>query len=419
MIPPQELKNKSFSHAARGYEIAEVDEYIDFVIGKYSEIFAQCAKYDKKLRVVSARIAEIQQEEELIRRLSVSTQKNCDRLTAEAEEEAKNIILKARETAEHILGEARESAQTALALIEQKALMQIESTQKKSDALLSSARTRCAKLLGDFKKEISVQCENIAKVKGISEEFNSKLLAMYKNHLNLLSENTSIPNLELEKFSETGLYESVMREIKNDAVEIAKKNTGVEYDFESELESLRVTKAAISDLEMELELPEKPLRKPKPEEKDEEEEDDEDEEEEEVSDGPDEPEEDDEDGDLKIYDKAAPPKSVYTPPERKFTENPYARTYGDDSGDDEGFEEKPVATYDSDDYVYGGSSGAYESSADLGLEDEAEDEELEPPAKSKGFFGLFKKKPPKGSKKQAVEDDNEDSMDIFEDLDEE
>ena len=399
MIPPQELKNKSFSRTAKGYDIAEVDEYLDFIVEKYSELYAQCAKYDKKLRAVSSRISEIQQEEELMRRLSVSTQKNCDRLTAEAEEEAKNTILKARETAGNILGDAKENAQAALAVIEQKAVMQIESTQKKADALLLSARTRCTKLLGDFKKEIAVQSENIAKIKSVSEEFNSKLLSMYKNHLNLLSENTSIPNVELEKFNESGLFDAVMREIKNDAVEIAQKNTGIEYDFDSELEVLRASKAAVSEAKME-ERPAEPAKTSKPEEPDVYGEFDEDE---------------DEDDDIKIFDKAGAFGSA---------------SPAQDRGPEDGFAEKPLATYDSDDYSYetDDQDDVYETyGANAGNEDrdededdeEEEDDSVEVSAKSKGFFGLFKKKQPTGKKRGNDIDDDEDSIDIFEDLDDE
>ena len=239
MIPPQELRNKTFSRSGKGYDSAEVDEYLDFIIEQYSNIFAQCDKYDKKLRIVSSRINEIQSEEETIRKLAVSTQRNCDRLLSEAEEEAKNTILGAHQEAEGIIANAREKASAALASIERKANMLIDATQEKSDALLLSARTRCTRLLSDFKKEISVQRENILSIKTISEDFNSKLLAMYKNHLNLLNENTFIPAIDLDKLTESKLFDSVMQEIKGDAVEIAKRSQSIEYDFEKELELLR------------------------------------------------------------------------------------------------------------------------------------------------------------------------------------
>ncbi|MCL1858981.1 MAG: DivIVA domain-containing protein [Oscillospiraceae bacterium] len=454
MIPPQELRNKYFTRSGKGYDIAEVDEYLDFIIEKYSEIFAQCDKYDKKLRIVSSRISEIQQEEEVIRRLSISTQKNCDRLAAEAEAEAKNIILKARETAEHILGEAREKAQTALALIEQKATMQIESTQKKSDALLLSARARCTKLLGDFKKEIALQRENILNIKNISEEFNSKLLSMYKNHLNLLSENTYTPNIDLEKFTESKLFDSVMQEIKNDAVEIAKKNTGVEYDFEKELQTLNESKESIYNLKTEFDETEE-------------------------TDGQEESNNnlgnieteseyeetayDNDDEDIRVFSRTGASGSDFNSDSGNQSRDAYSSGNYVENDDTE---EEPLATYDSDDYGYDDedenaddenidennqnySDDNYNNAGPFDESDESDEseepyesddtdeavydgddeyddinEDADDEVQSKGFFGLFnKKKKKKRSARKYDSDDNDDSdddaMDIFEDLDDE
>jgi len=39
MIAPHELKNKTFTRAVRGYQQAEVDEYFDFLIEKYTEAY--------------------------------------------------------------------------------------------------------------------------------------------------------------------------------------------------------------------------------------------------------------------------------------------------------------------------------------------------------------------------------------------
>ena len=456
MIPPQELRNKSFTRSGKGYDTAEVDEYLDFIIEKYSEIFAQCDKYDKKLRIVSSRISEIQQEEEVIRRLSISTQKNCDRLTAEAETEAKNIILKARETAEHILGEAREKAQTALALIEQKAMMQIESTQKKSDALLLSARTRCTKLLGDFKREIVLQRENILNIKSISEEFNSKLLSMYKNHLNLLSENTYTPSIDLEKFTESRLFDSVMQEIKSDAVEIARKNTGAEYDFERELEVLKESKASIYNLKTELDETDETEDAEYTEEDNNFENTD-------IENNGDEYQEnfdDNDDGDIKVFAKTGASEVNTNSSSSSASTSINRDFYGAaNSGEDDEYDEKPLATYDSDDYEYEDdiaededenydSDDNYdENNYDNSDDEPGEAEETDEPDETtydndeyddinenrgnesgtKGFFGLFKNK--KKKKKQSAkrydaddgdnDEDEDDVMDIFEDLDDE
>ena len=419
MIPPQELKNKSFTRTGKGYDIAEVDEYIDFVIEKYSEIFAQCDKYDKKLRIVSSRIGEIQQEENTIHKLVISTQKNCDRMLSEADDEAKAKILRARETAEQILDDAREKAQTALYAIERKAAAQIEATEEKSDALLQSARTRCLKLLSDFKKEIAVQRENILNIQNISEEFNTKLLSMYKNHLNLLSENTTTPIIDLEGLTESKLFDSVMQEIKKDAAEIASKHSD-EYDFDKEMESIKESRKAIDDYEDDVKIKSDGNIYNNGCEDDNEEFEDY---------GEDEYAEDDED--VKVFAKNGTGNNSDEGFDLRFTR--------DESGPDDGMsgDEEPMATYDSDDYEYedenysdtddnGGESYAEEVYGIDGDEEDFDDpyDDIQSDSDSKGFFGLFKSK--KKKKKDYShsqypddgEDDDNDNIDIFEDLDE-
>ena len=477
MIPPQELRNKSFARSSKGYDIDEVNEYVDFIIEQYSRIFAQCDKYDKKLRIVSSRISEIQNEEETIHKLYASAQKNCDRMEAEAEEEAKKTVLRAREEAENIISQAREKAQSALSSIENKASSLIDATQEKSDALLLSARTRCTKLLGDFKKEISAQRENILSITTISEEFNSKLLSMYKNHLNLLNENTYIPVVDLAGLTESKLFESVMLEIKNDAVEIAKKSQGVEYDFEKELEILRSGGDFVYD------VGEKDIRETQDkhdiydryknitntdiysEDDDEYNEDEEDDsdikiagsyERESVTDT----EEDDEDEDIKVF--AGTKSGIYDsgPSDSENSaeyQNSAAYYVNDESEDDDNiYHEEPMATYDSDDYEYSDNSNkSYDSKYDendggesysdevYGIDGdddpeeyydeslsddqdemyEDEEDEEEQNKGSKGFLGFFrgnknKKKTKKGSRRKhdVDEDDEENGLDIFEDM---
>ena len=41
MLPPHELKNKTFGKAMRGYNPVEVDEYIEFLIEKYTELYRE------------------------------------------------------------------------------------------------------------------------------------------------------------------------------------------------------------------------------------------------------------------------------------------------------------------------------------------------------------------------------------------
>ena len=258
MIPPQELKKKDFTKAMRGYEPTEVDEYVDFLIDKYTEVFSQCDEFQSKLRLVASRISEMQSEEEAIRTLSISTQKQCDKMLEEARVEADKIIKEAQDKSQAmieageqkekaIFANARQIAESTLTAISDKAEEQIRNTQEKSDALLLSARTRCAKILNDFKKEISVHRNGLLQLKQVSENYNNILLNMYKDHLNSLVTNMPEINIDLDAISESKLFDEVMQDIKNDAVDIANKTGDIEYDFQEELSILLKEIANLGD----------------------------------------------------------------------------------------------------------------------------------------------------------------------------
>ena len=75
MLAPHELKNKAFSKSLKGYNAAEVDDYIEFLIEKYTEAYRENSELDRKLRVVVNTLDEIKDEEESIRNTLISAQK--------------------------------------------------------------------------------------------------------------------------------------------------------------------------------------------------------------------------------------------------------------------------------------------------------------------------------------------------------
>ena len=247
MIPPQELGKKTFTRAVRGYEPSEVDEYLEFLNEKYSEIYNQCEIYHKKLKIVGQKIEEIQEREEEIQskeetigKAMTSSQKIHDKRIEEAQQRAENIVSQAEETAEKILADARERAQKALAAVDEKTKKQIKSASNKSENLYLAARTRCASLLKDFKREIGNQKERMSELRIAADEFNIELSALYKSQFEAI-QNVAVytPDVDFEKLTETRLFNMIMEEIREDMSEIEAKNDDADYEFKKELAILR------------------------------------------------------------------------------------------------------------------------------------------------------------------------------------
>ncbi|MBE6689032.1 MAG: DivIVA domain-containing protein [Ruminococcaceae bacterium] len=105
MIPPHELKNKQFTQSFRGYNPAEVDSHIDFIIEKYTELYRSNLELDKQLSAANERLEQLSDEEEAIRKTLVKAQKMGETIIKQSQEKADGVILKIRERSEEIISE--------------------------------------------------------------------------------------------------------------------------------------------------------------------------------------------------------------------------------------------------------------------------------------------------------------------------
>lgn len=103
MMAPHELKNKEFAKAVRGYNCAEVDEYIEFIIDKYTELYKANSESEKELKIMKLKYNELRNDEDTIRAVIVKAQKLGEGIVAQAKDEAEKIIETAREKCDAVI----------------------------------------------------------------------------------------------------------------------------------------------------------------------------------------------------------------------------------------------------------------------------------------------------------------------------
>ena len=139
MIAPHELKNKTFARAVRGYNPAEVDQYFDFLIEKYTEAYKTASDFEQKFNQIEAKYAELAGEEESIR----------------------SALLKAQKLGEAIVINAENDA------------------AEKEAALVK----RCDQIIAEAKAKVEAEKANIAFLRKSALEFQHKLYGEYVKHL--------------------------------------------------------------------------------------------------------------------------------------------------------------------------------------------------------------------------------------------
>lgn len=108
MLPPHELKNKTFSKAMRGYNPVEVDEYIEFLISKYTELYRENDELERKLKATVTRLDEMKQDEDSIRSTLIDAKRAANKIKADAEERAEAIVRSAKASCNTILRDFNE-----------------------------------------------------------------------------------------------------------------------------------------------------------------------------------------------------------------------------------------------------------------------------------------------------------------------
>lgn len=108
MINPQELKNTEFSKGFRGYNCAEVDRYVDYVVEQYTELYRENAELEKKLRVLTVKLEEAKNDQASISATIVNAQKMADEIVNTANEKARMVDQAIRESFDNVIEQYRE-----------------------------------------------------------------------------------------------------------------------------------------------------------------------------------------------------------------------------------------------------------------------------------------------------------------------
>ena len=171
MIAPHELKNKTFSRTVRGYNPAEVDQYFDFLIEKYTEAYKAATEFEQKYNEVKAKYAELADEEESIR----------------------SAILKAQKLGEAIVNNAKKDA-----------------AEKEAELL-----SRCDEIIAEAKAKVEAEKANIAALRNYALDFQHKLYGEYVKHLETIR-SLNLDELEASiKSNEDEAFENAKQETLN------------------------------------------------------------------------------------------------------------------------------------------------------------------------------------------------------------
>lgn len=102
MLTPQEVSERAFQRASfgSGYNMAQVDEFLDVLTADYSSLYNDNAVLKNKLKVLVDKVEEYRATEDSMRKALMTAQRMADELIKEAEEQKESIIRSAEQEAQ-------------------------------------------------------------------------------------------------------------------------------------------------------------------------------------------------------------------------------------------------------------------------------------------------------------------------------
>ena len=101
MLTPQEVSERAFQKASfGGYNMGQVDEFLDVLTGDYSALYNENAVLKNKMKVLVDKVEEYRATEDAMRKALLAAQRMADDLVKEAEQKKESILTQAERYAD-------------------------------------------------------------------------------------------------------------------------------------------------------------------------------------------------------------------------------------------------------------------------------------------------------------------------------
>lgn len=162
MVTVQDIREKTFERAGKGYNMSQVDEFLDELAADFSTLSKENASLKNKMRMLVQKVDEYRQTEDSMRLALMSAQKLSAQIESEAKERADTTIADAQERASTALAEAQRQADTTIADAQSYAnrvTKQVNDSIANEQAKLEEARKATVKFFDHMKAVCQKQLE--------------------------------------------------------------------------------------------------------------------------------------------------------------------------------------------------------------------------------------------------------------------
>ena len=155
LLTSLDIVNQAFKKTMRGYDPAEVDEFLDHV-AECLQVYAQKTKdYEREIETHLEKLADYERLKDSLQEALVMAQKTAEERISNATEMADNIVAEARSKAEGLIADARAKAENTVRKAEEDVVVMSKELEK-----LDALRTAGFAAFRDLMHQISSAINN-------------------------------------------------------------------------------------------------------------------------------------------------------------------------------------------------------------------------------------------------------------------
>lgn len=199
MLTPDKIKEKSFQTTGRGsYRAEDVDSFLNEVSASYEQMFKENGDLIKKISLLAKKVEEYRADEDSLKMALLNAQKLADKIIAEAKETAEKENSEISEETAKLLENAKAEAEIIVA-----------DAKAEAEKILADANRQASEILGNINRKVTHESLVYEMIQKEASEFKGKLVAMYKEHINLINQLPEIADEKIDEVQETVESETV------------------------------------------------------------------------------------------------------------------------------------------------------------------------------------------------------------------
>lgn len=188
MITAKDIRESTFSRAARGYKVDEIDEYLEKVADSVQRLEEENKTLIKKMEILASKVQEYREDEDNIRAALVTAQRSADAIVREAKQSVEGSVSEANAKAKTILDDAKSEADRIISEARTSAEVLVDETKKKASAVLIEAKAKAENIVTEAIEGSRKETENYEMMKKKALEFRSAILQLYKEQFEIIKE---------------------------------------------------------------------------------------------------------------------------------------------------------------------------------------------------------------------------------------